>query len=89
MSYAHDLARAYNEALYARDHRRADQVEWHVNHAGAVVLRDRPEWSVANRRGQEQRAEAERQRWKREQDCEHRPFAPPEAGLFADERDFA
>lgn len=78
MTYAHELARRYNDTLYATNRRRAEEVEWHVNHAGALALRDRPAWSSATRRRQEQKTEAERKRWVHEHQAEHRPFAPPE-----------
>lgn len=89
MSYVHELARRYNEALYQANPRRAEEIEWFVDAMGNLRLRDIPELTARRTAQAERRREADRKRWVEEHHTEHRPFAPPEAGLFADERERA
>ena len=79
MSYAHDLARRYNERLAVENYRRADEIEWVVTGLGTVALRDIPEASRRRMASTERSREAERKRWADEHHAEHRPFAPPQA----------
>lgn len=64
MSYAHDLARAYNQRLAERDHKRAEEIEWYVTN-GNIRLRDIPEWSHRRASAVEQTREYERQEFNR------------------------
>lgn len=78
MSYAHDLARAYNERLWTGNPRLAAEIEWVADGSGNVRLRDIPERAAARTKAIDARREAERDRWVREHGAEHRPFAPIE-----------
>lgn len=76
MTYAHDLARRYNERLAVENYHRAEEIEWVVTGLGTVVLRDIPEASRRRMASGERNREAERKRWADEHHAEHRPFAP-------------
>lgn len=64
-SYADDLAAEYNRRLSERDPRRADEIEWYVDHAGDVKPRFRPEFTGQLTRRMADKHEYERQQWKR------------------------
>ena len=65
MSYAHDLARNYNQRLAERDPHRADEIEWYVAEGGQIRLRDIPEWSRRRTKAIDQKREYERQEFNR------------------------
>lgn len=64
MSYAHDLARSYNQRLHERDPHRAEEIEWCVSN-GNIKLRDIPEWSNRRAKSVEQTREYQRQEFNR------------------------
>ncbi len=69
MSYAQHMCDARNKAMTRRD------IEWAVNSAGGMYLRDRAEWSAKRTATIHADAERERADWKHRQSNPVSPIA--------------